>query len=230
MAELLVNLHARSPSAHLALSGGCALNSTFNGKLLDVTPFESLHVPSAPADDGNALGAAYVACMQDGVTFAPSERRAVPYLGSSIDRDALDRLERYGGFARLTRTPIGETIQRAAALLAAGKIIAWVQGQAEFGPRALGNRSILADPRPANIQDRINQCVKFREEFRPFAPSILDEAGADYFRSLSNVALHGTDVALPAGNARVAFRESYTPTGQVVSNPCGGNGIRDSMS
>ena len=183
MAELLVNLHARSPSAHLALSGGCALNSTFNGKLLDVTPFESLHVPSAPADDGNALGAAYVACMQDGVTFAPSERRAVPYLGSSIDRDALDRLERYGGFARLTRTPIGETIQRAAALLAAGKIIAWVQGQAEFGPRALGNRSILADPRAATIQDRINQCVKFREEFRPFAPSILDEAGADYFEA-----------------------------------------------
>ncbi len=183
MGELLVNLHTHSPSENLALSGGCALNSTFNGKVLDLTAFENLHVPSAPADDGNALGAAYVAGMQDGVNFAPSERRAVPYLGSSIDAHALDRLERYGGFARLTRLPIGETIQHAAALLAAGKIIAWVQGHAEFGPRALGNRSILADPRPANIQDRINQCVKFREEFRPFAPSILDEAGSDYFEA-----------------------------------------------
>jgi carbamoyltransferase len=183
MSELLCNLHARSPSPNLALAGGCALNSSFNGKLLDLTPFEKLHVPSAPADDGNALGAAFVACMQDGVEFAASERRAVPYLGSSLDRDALDRLERHGGFERLTRSSIEETIARAAALLAEGKIVAWVQGRAEFGPRALGNRSILADPRPADIQDRINQKVKLREGFRPFAPSILDQAGPDYFES-----------------------------------------------
>lgn len=183
MAELLVNLHARSPSANLALGGGCALNSSFNGKLLDLTPFENLHVPSAPADDGNALGAAFVACMQDGVEFAPSERRAVPYLGSELERDALDRLERRSGFARLTRGPIEETIARTTTLLAEGRIVAWVQGRAEFGPRALGHRSILADPRPTDIQDRINRSVKFREGFRPFAPSILDEAGPDYFES-----------------------------------------------
>lgn len=183
MSELLCNLHERSPSPNLALAGGCALNSTFNGKLLDLTPFEDLHVPSAPADDGNALGAAFVACMQDGVEFAASDPRADPYLGSLLDADAVDRLERFGGFERLTRAPTAETIRRAAALLADDKIIAWVQGRAEFGPRALGNRSILADPRPADIQDRINQKVKFRETFRPFAPSILDEAGPDYFES-----------------------------------------------
>jgi carbamoyltransferase len=109
MAELLVNLHARSPSANLALAGGCALNSSLNGKLLELTPFENLHVPSAPADDGNALGAAFVACMQDGVKFSPSELRADPYLGSSLDRDALDRLQRHGGLTRLIRAPVEET-------------------------------------------------------------------------------------------------------------------------
>jgi carbamoyltransferase len=182
MAELLTNLHHRSPGPNLALAGGCALNSSFNGKLLEMTPFENLHVPSAPADDGNALGAAFVACMQDGVEFAASERRAVPYLGSTLDPDVLGRFLRYG-FARLTRAPLEETIARTAALLADGRIVAWVQDRAEFGPRALGNRSILADPRPADIRDRINQRIKFRESFRPFAPAILDEAGPDYFEA-----------------------------------------------
>lgn len=125
-----------------------------NGRLLDLTPFENLHVPPAPADDGNALGTAFVACMQDGVEFAPSKRRAIPYLGSSLDRDALDRLERYGGFARLYRAPIETTIERTAALLAAGKIVAWVQGHAEFGQRALGNRTIF----PRQQLDAYRRC------------------------------------------------------------------------
>jgi carbamoyltransferase len=180
MTELLSNLHARAPSTKLAFAGGCALNSSFNGKLLDRTPFEALHVPSAPADDGNALGAAFTACMDDGVALPPSAQRADPYLGSAIDGDAVDRLVRHGGFAKLAKG-IEQTTQRAAALLADGRIIAWAQGRAEFGPRALGNRSILADPRPVDMQDRINRLVKFRERFRPFAPAILDEAGDEYF-------------------------------------------------
>lgn len=180
LAELLGNLYARCPSENLAFAGGCALNSTFNGKLLQLTPFSRLHVPSAPADDGNALGAAFVACMDDGVAIAANKERANPYLGSAIEPDALERLVRFGGISRLTHAP-PETVARTASLLAAGKIVAWVQGRAEFGPRALGNRSILADPRSPDMQDRINQLVKFRERFRPFAPSILDEAGPDYF-------------------------------------------------
>ncbi len=180
LAELLGNLYARCPSENLAFAGGCALNSSFNGKLSQVTPFSQLHVPCAPADDGNALGAAFVACMDDGVAIAADKERADPYLGSTIEPSALERLVRFGGISRLTHAPSG-TIARTASLLAAGKIVAWVQGRAEFGPRALGNRSILADPRPPDMQDRINRLVKFRERFRPFAPSILDEAGPDYF-------------------------------------------------
>ena len=180
LAELLSNFHAHCPSENLAFAGGCALNSSFNGKLLQVTPFRHLHVPSAPADDGNALGAAFAACMDDGVVFTVDPMRANPYLGSPIEPDALERLVRFGSFAKLTRTTT-ETVARTAALLAAGKIVAWVQGRAEFGPRALGNRSILANPRPLDVQDRINHLVKFREPFRPFAPSILDEAGGSYF-------------------------------------------------
>ena len=180
LAELLSNFHDRCPNDRLAFAGGCALNSTFNGKLTERTPFCALHVPSAPADDGNALGAAFVACMDDGVELPPDESRASPYLGSAIDAEALSRLARFGALSPRACAP-QETIDRTAALLAAGKIVAWVQGRAEFGPRALGNRSILADPRPAGMQDRINERVKFRERFRPFAPSVLDEAGPEYF-------------------------------------------------
>jgi carbamoyltransferase len=180
LAELLANLYAHCPSENLAFAGGCALNSTFNGKLPQLTPFSRLHVPSAPADDGNALGAAFVACMEDGVAIAVDNKRADPYLGSTIEPGALERLVRFGGISRLTLAP-PETIAHTASLLAAGKIVAWVQGRAEFGPRALGNRSILADPRSPDVKDRINQLVKFRERFRPFAPSILDGSGPEYF-------------------------------------------------
>jgi carbamoyltransferase len=183
MAELLSNLHASLPVGRLAFAGGCALNSTFNGHLLERTPFADLHIPSAPADDGNALGAAFAACMHDGVALPPSDRRADPYLGSSIDADALERLLAFARLPKMARTSIEQTTERAAELLASGRIIAWVQGRAEFGPRALGNRSILADPRQAGVQDRINERVKFRERFRPFAPAILDEAGPMYFES-----------------------------------------------
>jgi carbamoyltransferase len=96
---------------------------------------------------------------------------------SSETLDNMKRFGRQGGFSELP----GKVHEKAARLLAEGKIIGWVQGRAEFGPRALGNRSILADPRHADMKERINAAVKFREEFRPFAPSILHEHGDEYF-------------------------------------------------
>ncbi len=178
--RLLQNLQKRGLSENLALAGGCALNSSCNGRIVECTGFRQLHVPSAPADDGNALGAALLACADDSGGLECAESRGTPYLGSEIDAEVIGRFATLGELQGLEHIP-GAIAQRTARLLAAGKIVGWVQGRAEFGPRALGHRSILADPRAPDIKDRINQRVKFREEFRPFAPAILDEFGDEYF-------------------------------------------------
>jgi carbamoyltransferase len=180
MRELLANLHAASGSENLVLAGGCALNSSWNGRILAETPFARLHVPSAPADDGNALGAALLAFHRDHPAAGSLPRHLPPYLGSEISPAALARLLAHGGLTRARRLP--ETLTRCTAeILAAGKVVGWIQGRAEFGPRALGNRSILADPRSTLLRDRINGEVKFREPFRPLAPAVLEEYGDRYF-------------------------------------------------
>jgi len=180
MTGILSNFHSAYPSDNLALSGGCALNSSCNGQITSKTNFRNLYVPPAPADDGTALGAAWLAFASDGGRFENLPAPLSAYLGSSLSGEALARLASYckGLVIRQLPTTICEETAR---LLAAGKLAAWVQGRAEFGPRALGNRSILADPRNADMKARINQRVKFREEYRPFAPSILHEYGPEYF-------------------------------------------------
>ena len=180
MTDLLKNLFERGISNNLALSGGCALNSSYAGRILDRTGFTQLHIPSAPADDGNALGAAFLAYYDDNPEATSIPRIQSPYLGSPIPSETLERMLRFNGLEKLSHAPADIHI-KAARLIAEGKILGWVQGRAEFGPRALGNRSILADPRPLHMKDRINAEVKFREEFRPFAPSILEEDGAVWF-------------------------------------------------
>ncbi|OCQ22754.1 hypothetical protein A7985_02000 [Pseudoalteromonas luteoviolacea] len=180
--ELLSNLHDLGLSDNLVLGGGCALNSAENGLLTERTGFKSLHVYSAPADDGNALGAAQLAFYEDNPDKVPEADFQSPYLGSKMSDLALESLVKFSGIQNIQKFP-GEIHKKAAALLAEGKIIGWVQGRAEFGPRALGNRSILADPRRKDMKDNINARVKFREEFRPFAPSILDEYGEMYFEN-----------------------------------------------
>lgn len=177
--QLLRNLHEVAPHENLVLGGGCALNSSCNGTLLSRTPFERLHVFAAPADDGNAVGAALLAHREDHPDHRRTPRVESPYLGSTVSAEGLDRVRTYAGFAHVERR--ADVHLRAAELLASGRILGWVQGRAELGPRALGNRSILADPRPADMKDRINARVKFREEFRPFAPSVLHEHGDAYF-------------------------------------------------
>jgi carbamoyltransferase len=180
--ELLTNLYRLGLSRNLVLTGGCALNSSCNGKLLDLTPFESLYVYCAPGDDGNAVGAALLAWQADHAAQRPPRPAATPYLGSDISERSLGRMLELGRLpgARVCVSE-NEVARRAAELLAQGRIMGWMQGRAEFGPRSLGNRSILADPRSAEMKDRLNERVKFREEFRPFAPSILHAHGAEYF-------------------------------------------------
>ncbi|TQV66320.1 carbamoyltransferase [Exilibacterium tricleocarpae] len=183
VSELLSNLHQLDFCDNLVLAGGCALNSSYAGKIIEHTPFKQVYVPSAPADDGNALGAAFLAYIEDHEHYKKETKVLSAYLGSTFRRETLSNLERHGKIAGLTQLQAGEAPVIAARLLAKGKIIGWGQGRAEFGPRALGNRSILADPRNPQMKDEINARVKFREEFRPFAPSILAEHGDEYFEN-----------------------------------------------
>lgn len=178
--EFLNNIYALNISENLVFGGGCALNSSTNGTIIEHTPFKKLYVGSAPADDGNALGAAYLAYFDDN-GFTTSRKRVLsPYLGSQMTGNSFERLKTFSGLQQ-QELDDDTLFDCAARALYDGKIIGWVQGKAEFGPRALGNRSILADPRLKDVKDRINTEVKFREEFRPFAPSILDEFGEEYF-------------------------------------------------
>lgn len=180
MAQLLNNFHRLGFSDNLVLGGGCALNSSFNGEILQKTPFEHLHVPSAPADDGTALGAALLAFYQDHPEAVPRNNLLTPYLGSLLAQKSLENLFTFSRIPGIRHLP-DSICQETAKLLAQGKLVGWLQGRAEFGPRALGNRSILADPRQPSMKEKINARVKFREAYRPFAPSILHEFGEEYF-------------------------------------------------
>jgi len=182
LTELLINFHRKGLSDHLILSGGCALNSTYNGKIVHKTPFKKLHVPSAPGDDGCAIGAALLAFYDDHPEKVKKPIAESPYLGSEISSTTLKYCVQFANPEKIKHCP-GTIVQEAAAILARGGIIGWMQGRAEFGPRALGNRSILADPRPKDMKDAINARVKFREQFRPFAPAILYEHCEEYIEN-----------------------------------------------
>jgi carbamoyltransferase len=180
MTELLHNFYKKGVSDNLVLAGGCGLNSTFNGQIIKRTPFKKLHVPSAPGDDGCAIGAALLAFGVDNPTRVKKARTETPYLGSEISEAVLKNCIQFANPEKIRHCP-GTIARETAKVLAGGGIIGWMQGRAEFGPRALGNRSILADPRPQTMKDSINTRVKFREKFRPFAPAILHEFGDEYF-------------------------------------------------
>ncbi|NJD05527.1 MAG: nodulation protein nolNO [Methylococcaceae bacterium] len=182
MAALLGELRNRCKSDTLCLAGGCALNSSFNGQIKQQTEFSRFYIPPAPADDGSALGAAWLAYADDQDELPAGPEQLSAYLGSSVDPDGIRRLEQHGT-GLIIRHPDQGLFDETAKLLAEGKLVAWIQGQAEFGPRALGNRSILADPRDPAMTDRINARVKLRERFRPFAPAILHEFGGDFFEN-----------------------------------------------
>ncbi|MEX0832327.1 MAG: carbamoyltransferase C-terminal domain-containing protein [Actinomycetota bacterium] len=171
-------LHHATGSTNLAIAGGVALNSVMNARLLNETPFERLFVQASAGDAGNALGATlYVWHALLGHTREWTMTH--PFLGPEPGEGELKRtVEKEGGLSwREVKDPATE----AARMIAGGKIVGWFNGRAEIGPRALGARSILADPRRAEMKDIVNERVKHREPFRPFAPAVLDEAGDEYF-------------------------------------------------
>jgi carbamoyltransferase len=176
---------------NLCLAGGVAHNCTLNGKILRSGLFENVFVQPAAHDAGCALGAALFACHKTGGERQAPRQMADVYWGPDIGepnrvRDTLVKWRKLIQFSRE-----GDIVERTADLLAAGRVIGWVQGRSEFGPRALGNRSILADPRPAENKDRINQLVKKREGYRPFAPSVLEEEAETYFDVSTGAEPHG---------------------------------------
>lgn len=162
----------------VCLGGGVMMNSVFNGKATLDGPFSKLHVPFAPDDSGNAIGAALAAAQELGPPSESLRRFISPYLGPEYDDATITAiLERYG----IAHDRLDDPADTASNLLAGGKVLGWFQGRMEFGQRALGNRSILADPRVVSMRDRINSTVKYREGFRPFAPAVLEEAKAEFF-------------------------------------------------
>lgn len=179
--EYLNNLYNRVKMDNLILGGGNFLNSWTNGEIERNTPFKNVYIFSAPGDDGNSIGAALLAYYEDNLGSKPPKAFQSPYLGSEISNEDIENFLKFGGYNLHVKNYKGNVHVRAAELLAKGKIIGWIQGRAEFGPRALGNRSILADPRMKDCKEKINTRVKFREEFRPFAPAILHEYGDKYF-------------------------------------------------
>jgi carbamoyltransferase len=171
--------HAAHPHANLCYSGGVALNAVANRRLLKEGPFEHVYIQPAAADNGLALGCAYYGWLE---VLKKSRRRhgSSVYFGKRYgDAEIELTLKHYGELVEFSRSK--DPVAEAASHLAGGKVIGWFQGGSEFGPRALGNRSILADPRIAQVRDHINAKVKFREDFRPFAPSVLAEDCATYF-------------------------------------------------
>ena len=171
------HLHALTGERNLALAGGVCLNSVMNAKILASTPFEEVYIQPAANDAGTSLGAAM---WVYNVVLGRSKRHRMrtPFMGPSFtDEECAAALRAKG----LAFDEVGDIETRTAGLLADGKIVGWFQGRMEFGPRALGNRSILADPRRPDMKDILNERVKHREGFRPFAPSILEERCGEYF-------------------------------------------------
>jgi carbamoyltransferase len=156
-----------------------ALNAVANRRLLKEGPFERLYIQPAAGDNGIAIGCAYYGWLE--VLGKSRIRHSGPvYFGRRYETaEVTQALEKYAQLVTLSRCE--EPAEEAASSLAEGKVVGWFQGGSEFGPRALGNRSILADPRKRDIRDHINAKVKFREDFRPFAPSVLAEDAATYF-------------------------------------------------
>lgn len=177
LAHMLHWLHKETKQKNLVVSGGVFMNSVFNGKIEKLTPFKNVFISSCPDDSGIALGAAaYV--HHDILGLPRMKPQEHNYWGPEYsDAEIKDTIQKY----KLKATRVANIEAHAAKLIEGGNIIGWFQGKMEFGQRALGNRSILADPRRAEMKDLVNRVIKYRESFRPFAPSVLEEHVAEYF-------------------------------------------------
>lgn len=174
---LVRRIKLRVPYENLCLAGGVGLNCVTNEIVRRSGEFANLFIPSAPHDAGTAIGAALlVHCAKQ--KKPPQRGYSTPYLGPSFTRsEILAAVKSAGLKSKRSKSPARD----AADMIADGKIVAWFQGRMEFGPRALGNRSLLADPRRAEMRNILNQKVKHREDFRPFAPSVMAEHADEWF-------------------------------------------------
>jgi len=185
--NLLNSVYENTRNPKLCLAGGCAMNSVANGKIFDETPFEDVYIQSAAGDAGGALGAAYYVWNQildKPRGFVMETAYWGPQFSESELHKALDKKQEELKRLNVTVENIsntGELCENTAREIADGKVVGWFQGRMEWGPRALGNRSILVDPRRAEMKEVLNARIKRREDFRPFAPSILLEKVGDYF-------------------------------------------------
>lgn len=174
------HLYARTQKKNLVMAGGVALNSVANYRLLTETPFENLYIQPAAGDDGGALGAALWAYHM--VEHKPRSfvmRHA--YWGKEYSADEIRRFLDSKSISYKTYANDDDMLDECASMIANGQVIGLYQGRFEWGPRALGNRSIMADPRRDEMKEVVNVKIKFREPFRPFAPVVLAEAANDYF-------------------------------------------------
>jgi carbamoyltransferase len=183
--HLLNSLQHRYRQTTIALAGGCAYNSVANGKIRDRTRFKHIYLQSAAGDAGGAIGSAYAVWHRDGTRTAPMNHA---FWGPSFSDDEIKDLlakrhtaiEGAACSVRLVDDE-SELIATTARAIADGLVVGWFQGRMEWGPRALGHRSILCDPRRADMKDILNRKIKRRESFRPFAPAILREAVGEWF-------------------------------------------------
>ena len=167
-------------SKNLCISGGTALNCSANGMLLKQSSFDAIYVPFSPGDAGAAIGAAlFVYHSEEGKNDRVSNKS--PYIGPMYTDSEIKHAVEKNNLKYEYIHDFSKLCDITAKLISEGNIIGWFQDRMEFGPRALGNRSILADPRIHNMKDKINQKIKFRESFRPFAPIVLEEYSNDYF-------------------------------------------------
>jgi carbamoyltransferase len=177
--HLLTRLAAKTKSKNICMTGGVAMNSVANGKITRETPFENVYIPAGAADNGTSFGAAFYVwnhVLRQPRSFVQDHA----YWGCASSDDEAECAAHEIGvpFEKMTNDQLVDTTTD---LLISGHVVGWFQGAMEFGARALGNRTLLADPRRTDMRDIINLRIKFREKFRPFAPSILEEYVGDWF-------------------------------------------------
>ena len=201
--RLLKDLHRRTKCDNLVLGGGCAYNGTANGKITKKTGFKNIWIPSAPSDAGSAIGACLISYYNsnNNITKGYRVHNTNPYLGPEYSNDVIKKeLQNYNKKLIYNKLADDEIISVVANAISNGKVVAWFEGRLEFGARALGHRSILADPTNGEMKSLINKIVKKREGFRPFAPITKLEDVSKYFE---------WNTSIPYMNQIVSVRKEF---------------------
>jgi len=179
--HLLSHQRTKLGIENLCMAGGTALNCVANGRILRSGLFRNVYVAPAAGDDGVSVGAAIAAFDSTGVIAVPGARLGPPLLGHRLEAREIEEAIAHPGVVAAIYDDDAHLVDAATDLLQEGMIVGWAQGSMEFGPRALGCRSIIADPRCEHMRDKINALVKKREQFRPFAPAVTEEQAARFF-------------------------------------------------